>query len=348
MTQAINALNPAATVFPVDALEGYGVEPLAEWLRQRPPTAAESDVLRHTMPSGVCSYCVGERRVGAAFQQGVVGKIDFSAGACPPVRKMQMAETAPKTACPDVQTLTICPGTDKSGAAETFAPIVLKRGMLYAIVGNTGSGKSRLIKDVEQLVSGDSVTGRTVLLNGKAVASEQRRAVGSRLVAHLSQNMRFVLDITVSEFLSRHALCRGKEIKTAEIVALANEITPEPIHEDSSLSQLSGGQSRALMIADIAAVCDSPVVLIDEIENAGIDKEKAFDLLCGRDKLVLAVTHDPHTALMSEERIILAGGAIEMVVMRSASETLLYHRLENEYRVQKHYQALLRKGEQLS
>ena len=29
------------------------------------------------MPSGVCSYCVGERRVGSAFQQGVVGKISF-------------------------------------------------------------------------------------------------------------------------------------------------------------------------------------------------------------------------------------------------------------------------------
>ena len=29
------------------------------------------------MPAGVCSYCVGEQRVGTAFQQGVVGKIDF-------------------------------------------------------------------------------------------------------------------------------------------------------------------------------------------------------------------------------------------------------------------------------
>ena len=29
------------------------------------------------MPSGVCSYCVGETRVGSAYQQGVVGKIDF-------------------------------------------------------------------------------------------------------------------------------------------------------------------------------------------------------------------------------------------------------------------------------
>ena len=35
------------------------------------------DSLRGAMPSGVCSYCVGETRVGSAYQQGVVGKIDF-------------------------------------------------------------------------------------------------------------------------------------------------------------------------------------------------------------------------------------------------------------------------------
>lgn len=45
------------------------------------------------------------------------------------------------------------------------------------------------------------------------------------------------------------------------------------------------------MIADIALICDSPVVLIDEIENAGIDKEHALRALLGHDKLVLVVTH---------------------------------------------------------
>ena len=40
----------------------------------RPAPVLTGDALRHTMPSGVCSYCVGERRVGSAFQQGVVGK----------------------------------------------------------------------------------------------------------------------------------------------------------------------------------------------------------------------------------------------------------------------------------
>ena len=71
------------------------------------------------------------------------------------------------------------------------------------------------------------------------------------------------------------------------------------------------------MIGDISLICDSPIVLIDEIENAGIDKQKALNLLCRQDKLVLVVTHDPHTALMSEQRIVLSGGAITAVVRRT-------------------------------
>lgn len=74
----LRQLNPSAAIFPVDGLAGYGAEALADWLLSRPEvTGFENDILRHTMPGGVCSYCVGETRVGSAFQQGGVGKIQF-------------------------------------------------------------------------------------------------------------------------------------------------------------------------------------------------------------------------------------------------------------------------------
>ena len=74
----VKALNPTAQMFTVDGLVGYGIEPLAEHLCALPAvTSYEGDYLRHSMPSGVCSYCVGEQRVGSEWQQGVVGKIDF-------------------------------------------------------------------------------------------------------------------------------------------------------------------------------------------------------------------------------------------------------------------------------
>lgn len=243
-----------------------------------------------------------------------------------------------------MQEITILPGIGKDGQTESFQAIHLKCGFLYTIVGNTGSGKSRFIKDIEQLAYNDSLTHRKVLLDGVSVPLEERQSLSTHLVAHLGQNMRFVLDTTVGEFLRLHACCRQKKISSVDVINLVNEITPEPVSHNQNLNQLSGGQSRALMIADIAMICDSPIVLIDEIENAGIDKERALGLLQQKDKLVLVVTHDPHTALMSKQRIVMAGGAVSAIVNRNPAEAALYEELGIIYHQQQQYQASLRKG----
>lgn len=76
--RAVADVNPGAEVFAVDALAGYGVQALSRYIETAPAVGTyEGDVLRHAMPAGVCSYCVGECRVGSAFQQGVVGKMEF-------------------------------------------------------------------------------------------------------------------------------------------------------------------------------------------------------------------------------------------------------------------------------
>lgn len=58
----------------------------------------------------------------------------------------------------------VLPGTDKAGEPERFDEIRLAPGSMYAVVGNTGSGKSQLIKDIEQMVDGGSATRRRVLV----------------------------------------------------------------------------------------------------------------------------------------------------------------------------------------
>lgn len=50
---------------------------------------------------------------------------------------------------------------------------------------------------------------------------------------------------------------------------------------------------------------------------------------------------------MSEQRIVLSGGAITAVVRRTPTEEILYRQLETEYQKQRLYQTLLRKGEPL-
>lgn len=248
-----------------------------------------------------------------------------------------------------MESIVVMAGHGIDGRPETVAPIALRGGMLVAVVGNTGAGKSRLIKDIEQLVSGDSVTGRRVLLDGREVSPAERTVVSERLVAHLGQNMRFTLDVTVEAFLQLHAACRGREDMSVEaVLALCNGITPEHVTPGQHLNMLSGGQTRALMIADIALICDSPVVLIDEIENAGIDKVAALKILARRDKLTIAVTHDPHTALLADKRIVVQGGAIACVMDTTPEEAILRDRLAEQYTWQRALQERLRKGEALS
>ncbi|SIQ08360.1 ABC-type lipoprotein export system, ATPase component [Alkalispirochaeta americana] len=221
----------------------------------------------------------------------------------------------------DVRELSLLGGHDKDGIPEDLV-ITLRRGEITGIVGPTGSGKSRLLADIEWLAQEDTPTGRRVLINGEPPDPELRFSIEHRIVAQLSQNMNFVMDTTVGEFLKLHAESRMiDEPRIIEnIITMANELAGEPCTAETAVTALSGGQSRALMIADTAYLSTSPIVLIDEIENAGIDKRKALDLLCSREKIVLIATHDPLLALMCSQRLVIRNGAVQKIIAADRDE----------------------------
>ena len=74
------------------------------------------------------------------------------------------------------------------------------------------------------------------------------------------------------------------------------------------------------MVADVAIISDSPIVLVDEIENAGIKKHNALSVLAGYGKIVLVVTHDPVLALMTKKRIVMKNGGIQKIVETTREE----------------------------
>ncbi|NTV05853.1 MAG: ATP-binding cassette domain-containing protein [Chlorobiaceae bacterium] len=223
---------------------------------------------------------------------------------------------------PSVSDITIIGGHDKSGKLEQVE-LTLVRGSITSIVGPTGSGKSRLLADIEWMAQNDTPTGRTIRVNGKQPDPELRFSLEYKLVAQLSQNMNFVMDATVADFVFMHAESRMiNTIDTivTDIIVQANLLAGEPFTAQTPLTALSGGQSRALMIADTAFLSSSPVVLIDEIENAGIDRKKALSLLVRREKIVLMATHDPILALMAEQRLIIKNGGIHKIIPTTTRE----------------------------
>lgn len=249
-----------------------------------------------------------------------------------------------------VHSLTILPGQDKSGNPEGFDELVIRPGEVISIVGPTGSGKSRLLGDIEWVARKDTPTKREILINDDVPDSSWRFSGAKKLVAQLSQNMNFVMDLSAEEFVDLHAESRMVENRSeivSRIIAEANKLAGEKFNPDTPITSLSGGQSRALMIADTAILSQSPIILIDEIENAGIDRKKALALLLSEDKIVLMATHDPVLALMGDRRIVIKNGGISKLIETTDEERTILGRLEELDRTLLSYRTRLRQGESL-
>jgi len=221
-----------------------------------------------------------------------------------------------------VRDITIMPGLDKAGVRENFSVITLCAGETVSIVGPTGSGKTAFITDIELLAQGDTSTRRRVLLNGEVPDDEVRNNPSLKPIAMITQKTKCFADLTAEEFLQIHARARG--IKNFGIVGdtieLANKFTGEKITAESRVTILSGGQTRSLMIADAILIGAAPVILLDEIENAGIFKQEVLRIIHDSGKIVIFVTHDPVIALLTKKRIIMEHGSVKMVLYRSESE----------------------------
>ncbi len=64
-------------------------------------------------------------------------------------------------------------------------------------------------------------------------------------------------------------------------------------------------------------------MLLDEVENAGIHRTRALELLKQYRKIFIFVTHDPHIALVSDYRIVMQNGSITRVLYTDAAEQKL-------------------------
>lgn len=221
-----------------------------------------------------------------------------------------------------IQRITIKAGFDKQGNREA-QDLELNAGEVICVVGPTGSGKSQLLADIESLAQCDTPSKRQILLDGQ-VPDEQKRLSGEQqLVAQLSQNMNFVMDLSVEEFISMHAesrLVSDVAASVQQVFDLAVALAGEAFSLSTPVTALSGGQSRALMIADVACLSASPIVLIDEIENAGVDRLRALELLVKQEKIVLMATHDPLLALSGDRRLVIRNGGIAALISTSEQE----------------------------
>ncbi len=79
----VNSVNPKATIMHVNGLTGQGAYELGTLLHDpaKQVDSVTGHSLRFPMPSALCSYCLGETRIGEQYQMGNVRKIKLGDGA---------------------------------------------------------------------------------------------------------------------------------------------------------------------------------------------------------------------------------------------------------------------------
>ncbi|HPO12212.1 MAG TPA: ATP-binding cassette domain-containing protein [Candidatus Hydrogenedentes bacterium] len=226
-----------------------------------------------------------------------------------------------------IQQITILGGHGKDSTPEPVARIDLSMGQVISIVGPTGSGKTTFINDIELFANGDTPTGRRILIDGKTPPAQYREDPSLNPIALITQHTNFLSDLPVGEFLRTHAGIRtndGGMVSSLmeKTLDFANQLTGEPVIASIRMTELSGGQTRALLIADATIICNTPIVLLDEVENAGIHRTRALELLRQYKKIFVFVTHDPRIALLSDARIVMQNGCVTQFIETDAAERL--------------------------
>jgi ABC-type lipoprotein export system ATPase subunit len=250
-----------------------------------------------------------------------------------------------------INTITILGGIGKDGNKESVERFELRMGDIVSIVGPAGCGKTTLINDIELFANNNTPSGRKVLINGEPVPEDFSFDPSKHPIAMISQHTNFLSDLPVGEFLTIHATVRGAEnIENIlqETLDFANKLTGEAIIKETAMTELSGGQTRSLLIADAVVIGNSPIILLDEIENAGIDRTKALELLKGYEKIFVFVTHDPCIALLSDFRIVLKNGAMQRLIFTGAEEKAAAAEMKKMDDIMLAFRGLIRQGDEIS
>ena len=250
-----------------------------------------------------------------------------------------------------IETLEILAGVGKDGEPDQVERVSLKMGDVISVVGPTGSGKTTLIDDIALFADRNTPTRRRVLINGAPAPEEFLSDPAQNPVAFITQHTNFLSDLPVQEFLEIHAGIRGRDRAAdtvAQTVAFANELTGEAIDPANGMTELSGGQTRALLIADAVIIGASPIILLDEIENAGIHRTKALEMLRRYEKIFLFVTHDPRIALLSDFRVVMRNGAMRKLIHAHDEELVVAEEIKRLDDLILHFRRLIRDGERLT
>lgn len=197
-----------------------------------------------------------------------------------------------------------------NGVSCTF-----QQGLVYAIVGASGCGKTTLLSLLAGL---DVPTAGSVELDGEATSGMNRDAYRLNHVSVIYQNYNLFYHLTVLENAAYPLYVRKMPRKEAERIA-QEKLLQVGLQEDQFKrlpNMLSGGEQQRVAIAR-ALASGTEIVLGDE-PTGNLDSENSrniVDILCRlaheEDRCVIIVTHDPSVAEAADVCLRMKDGKLE-------------------------------------
>ncbi|MFJ4175912.1 dipeptide ABC transporter ATP-binding protein [Microbacterium sp. NPDC089696] len=227
-------------------------------------------------------------------------------------------------------------GDGRSARVVDDIDLSVRRGEVFALLGESGSGKSMTARAIMGLIE-DGEVGATTLRLGDAdllsLSPEQHRRLRGVTVSLVMQDALSALNPVLSigdqiiDLLRAHRRIsrRDARVRAVELLTLVGIPSPEKRVHDYP-HQFSGGQRQRILIA-MAIALDPDLIIADEPTTA-LDvtvQAQILDLLLSlRDRLgmgILLITHDlgvvmevaDQVAVMRTGRIVEAGSADEVL-----------------------------------
>ncbi len=168
-------------------------------------------------------------------------------------------------------------------------------GKVYALIGNSGCGKTTLLNMVAKLEPYDQ---GSIQYKGKDLRKIKPTNYFRNELGYLFQNFGLIDNKTVSENLDLgligHKLNKQKKRETEEVL---DRVGLSYIQLDQKVYELSGGEAQRVALAKII-LKDPPLILADEL-TAALDPETSqeiMDLLLtlkNKERLIIIATHNP-------------------------------------------------------
>lgn len=221
----------------------------------------------------------------------------------------------------------------------------IERGSMVAIVGESGGGKSSLIKLIQRLYD---PTGGAILWDGTDIRDAEVRSL-KRQIALVTQETVLFNDTIRYNISYGNPEATDEEIAEAARVAFAADFIDElPNGYDTVVGErgifLSGGQRQRIAIAR-AVLVNAPVLILDEATSA-LDAEserlvqKALANLM-RDKTSIVIAHRLSTVRKADKIVVMERGRI----VESGTHNVL---LQNDGKYRRLYELQFASEEDLS